>query len=94
MSASDVLFETQTAVGELMQRVAGIGAAAAQGELDGLGDGLRLGRLRQAELVAHALDAAAVERLGQRLAGRDGLRCDIGQLRVRGELFGWSLRTT
>ena len=45
-------------------------------------------------LVAHALDAAAVERLGQRFAGRDGLRCDIGQLHVRGQLFGWSLRTT
>jgi len=91
--ASDVLFETQAAVGELMQRVAGSGAAAAQAQLDGVRDGLRLGRLRQAELAAHALDAAAVERLGHRFAVRDRLRWEIGELRVRGELFGWSLRT-
>lgn len=91
--ASDVLFETQAAVGELMQRVPSAGAAAAQAQLDGVREGLRLARLRQAELVAHALDATAVKQLGLRLAGHDSLRCDIGELRVRDLLFGWSLRT-
>lgn len=91
--ASDILFETQAAVGELMQRVPGIGAAAAQMQLDGVRERLRQARLRQAELAAHALDAEAVEHLGRRFAQRDGLRWAIDTLRVRDELFGWSLRT-
>ncbi len=92
--AADILFDTQSSVGELMQRAAALGAAAAQVRLDGLRDSLGQARLRQAELAAHALDSAAVERLGRRLAARDGLHCEIAELRVRGELFGWSLRTS
>lgn len=93
-AASELLFDSQAAVGELMQQVPGIGAAPAQSQLDGIGQGLRLARLRQAELAAHALDRAAVEHLGRRFAERDGLHCSIDELRVRGELFGWALRTT
>lgn len=92
--ASDILFETQAAVGELMQSVAAVGAAAAQAQLEGIREGLQLARLRQAELAAHALDADAVARLGRRFAERDGLACVVGELHVRDQLFGWSLRTT
>lgn len=91
-AAPDILVETQAAVGELMTRVAGIGAAAAEQHLNSIRDGLRLARLRQAELVAHALDRAAVDRLAAGLASASSAPAEIGELRVRGELFGWSLR--
>lgn len=91
-AAPDILVETQAAVGELMTRVAGIGAAAAEQRLIAIRDGLRLARLRQAELVAHALDRAGVDRLAAALAHDAATPVRIGELRVRGELFGWSLR--
>lgn len=91
-AAADILLETQAAVGELMRRVAAIGAPAAEQALNTLRDGLRRARLRQDELVAHALDREAVERLAAGLAGAAAARIEIGELQVRGELFGWSLR--
>ena len=90
--APDILVETQTAVGELMAQVTALGAAAAEQRLDAIRDGLRLARLRQAELVAHALDRAGVERLAAGLAGSTDAQTEVGELRVRGELFGWSLQ--
>ncbi len=90
--APDILVETQTAVGELMAQVTALGAAAAEQRLEAIRDGLRLARLRQAELVAHALDRAGVERLAAGLARSTDAQTEVGELRVRGELFGWSLQ--
>jgi ubiquinone/menaquinone biosynthesis C-methylase UbiE len=93
-AAPDILIETQTAVGELMAHVMALGAVAAEQRLNAIRDGLRLARLRQAELVAHALDAAAVEQLAARISAGADSRSKIAPLHVRGELFGWSLRNS
>lgn len=91
-AGADILRETQAAVGALMGGVTRIGMAAAQARLNEIRDGLRLAQLRQTELVAHALDARRIGELGARLAGGDPAAAHIGEVRVQGELFGWTLR--
>ena len=91
---ADVLIETQEALARIAARTSAIGRQAAEAELNALVEALEQSRLRQSELVAHALDAAAVKGLGERLARRDGLTVQIDELRVRGEVFGWSLQTS
>lgn len=92
-AAGDFLIETQELLGSIAAAAASTGLRAAEARLQAAIEHLQLARLRQAELVEHALDAEAVQSLAQRLAARDGLRVDLGELRVRDELFAWSLRT-
>jgi SAM-dependent methyltransferase len=88
----DLLFEIQSQVGELLNSTAAIGERASRSRLQGIVDGMAQARLRQAELVEHALDRAGVERLAAGLSGCATAKADIDELHVRGELFGWSLR--
>jgi SAM-dependent methyltransferase len=91
-SVPDLLFEIQAQVGELLGNTAAIGERAARARLQAIVDGMEQARLRQAELVEHALDRAGVDRLAEELAGSAAAPVEVGELRVRGELFGWSLR--
>ncbi len=91
-SVPDLLLEIQAQVGELLGGTAGIGERAARARLQAIVDGLAQARLRQAELVEHALDRAGIERLAAGLSGCAMVKADIGELRVREEIFGWSLR--
>jgi SAM-dependent methyltransferase len=91
-SVPDLLYEIQSQVGELLGNTAGIGERAARARLQAIVDGMAQARLRQAELVEHALDRTGVERLAAGLSGCAPVRAEIDELRVRGELFGWSLR--
>jgi SAM-dependent methyltransferase len=91
-SVPDLLFEIQSQVGELLGNTAGIGERAARARLQAIVDGMVAARLRQAELVEHALDRAGVERVAAGLAQGAIAQAEISELCVRGELFGWSLR--
>jgi SAM-dependent methyltransferase len=88
----DLLLEIQSQVGELLGSTAAIGERAARARLQAIVDSMTSARLRQAELVAHALDRAALDRLAAELARGPAAQAEIDELRVRGELFGWSLR--
>ncbi|MCP5474848.1 MAG: class I SAM-dependent methyltransferase [Lysobacterales bacterium] len=90
--AGDFLGETQQALGQIVAATPVIGQRAAETQLQALVEHLNQSRLRQAELVAHALSADRLQSLGQQLAQRDGLALEIAEIRVREELFGWSLR--
>lgn len=89
--APDILLETQAALGALTANAATIGLAPAEARLAAMRESLRMARLRQAELVGHALDAQAVDALAARLAPLGVI--EVAQIRVQSELFGWSLRT-
>jgi SAM-dependent methyltransferase len=91
--AGDILAETQDAIGRLMGQVAANGLRRSEAALGELVAGLRDARLRQAELVAHALDADAIQAIAARFAARGHGQPVLNELRVQGELFGWSLRT-
>lgn len=88
----DLLFEAQAEVGRLLGSVVNIGERAARSQLQVVVDGIAGARLRQAELVAHALNRAGIDQLVAGLAQGRSTTTDIGELHVRGELFGWSLR--
>lgn len=88
--APDLLYETQAAIGQLLGSTAQIGERAARDRLEAIADGLQQARLRQAELGAHALDRAGVDALAERL-GAPPRTATVGEVRVRGELFGWTL---
>lgn len=90
--APDLLLEMQAALGQVLGATAQSGERAARERLQSLVDGLGEARLRQAELVAHALDRPGVERLALSLQPAPGAAIDLGELRIRDELFGWSLR--
>lgn len=89
--APDLLYETQAAVGELLGSVVHSGERAAGARLQQIVAGLEQARLRQAELGAHALDRAGVDALAAAL-GAPMRAAEVGEVRVRGELFGWTLR--
>ncbi len=91
-AAGDFLAETQQALGQLAAATPAAGQRAAETQLQALVEQLEQSLLRQAELVEHALDADAVQKLGQRLAQGDSQRLEITEIHVRDELFGWSLR--
>mgnify|MGYP001246854594 CR=1 FL=1 len=91
-AAGDFLIETQQALGQIAAATPAAGQRAAEAQLQALVEQLEQSRLRQAELVEHALDADAVQRLGQRLTQDDSQRLEIAELRVRDQVFGLSLR--
>lgn len=91
-AAPDLLLEMQAAVGQVLGAAAQIGERAARERLQFLADGLSQARLRQAELVTHALDREGVERLAASLQPASTVAVEIAELRIRDELFGWSLR--
>jgi len=91
-AAGDFLIETQQALGQIAAATPAAGQRAAEAQLQALVEQLEQSRLRQAELAAHALSVDAVLALGQQLAQPDGLALEIAEIRVRDELFGWSLR--
>jgi SAM-dependent methyltransferase len=90
--APDLLLEMQAALGQVLAATAETGERAARERMQFLVDGLGEARLRQAELVAHALDRQGVEQLAASLQPASGAAVAIGELRIRDELFGWSLR--
>lgn len=90
--APDLLLEMQAAVGQVLGAAAQVGERVARERLQFLADGLSQARLRQAELVTHALDREGVQRLAASLQPASTVAVEIAELRIRDELFGWSLR--
>ncbi|MFO1495623.1 MAG: class I SAM-dependent methyltransferase [Lysobacterales bacterium] len=88
-AAPDVLLETQQAVGDLIQRSARLGLREAVQRLDQIVRGLQESRLRQAELVRHALTREAVEAIAAALGAR---QLTLQPLHARGAVFAWGLR--
>lgn len=87
--APDVLAETQQALGELMQRAAKLGQREALHRLDVIVRGLQESRLRQVELVQHALDRSGVDAVAAALSATD---VQLQLLHASGALFAWGAR--
>lgn len=87
----DPLHEAQAAVAAVLSRAANEGLEVAAAALRELREGLAIARLRQAELVACALDGDAIRELSVHLVGRAPTPAELGEVRIQGQLFGWTL---
>lgn len=87
--APDVLAETQQALGELLQRTAKLGQRESLHRLDMIVRGLQESRLRQSELVQHALDRSGVDAIADALFA---VQRELRPLHAGGALFAWGVR--
>jgi SAM-dependent methyltransferase len=88
----DVLQEVRQALAQVLATAQRRGEAAARDELAQVRRHLDDSRVRLEELVACALDAAAVEMLTERLAPPPGAKVSVAGLRDGPWLMGWALR--
>lgn len=87
---ADVLYEARDATAGLFPLAARQGAETAQAAWHGVQQWLRDSRLRLRELRSHALDAARVQALAERLSG-DGTDLQVGILREHEHVMGWTV---
>ena len=91
-TAPDLLLEARQTVHVLVARVPVGGADAMLQSLDAYAGELARARLRTAEMVSHALDAAQLEDLRERLlSARPGQAVDCSELRQAEGVVAWSL---
>lgn len=91
-SAPDLLLEARQAVHRLVAGVPAGDAGATLQALHAYATELERGRLRTAEMVSHALDAAQLEELRERLrAARPGSPVECAELRQAEGVLAWSL---
>ncbi|MCG6118078.1 MAG: methyltransferase domain-containing protein [Aquimonas sp.] len=88
----DLLHEAQSAVASALSEAAMRGLDPGLGALQALRSELELARLRQRELVDCALDAEAVAGMVKALVGPGSRAHELAEVRIQGELFGWTLR--